>query len=56
MAVNKSIAEWFAACRRFRMFRACLDRFSEHADMLVCSQTPNAALEAEWNEHGIASM
>ena len=22
--------------------------------MLVCSQTPNAALEAEWDEHDIA--
>lgn len=54
LAVNKSIAEMVRGVPPFPNVRACLDRFSEHADMLVCSQTPNAALEAEWSEHGIA--
>jgi phosphoglycolate phosphatase-like HAD superfamily hydrolase len=54
LAVNKSIAEMVRGVPPFPNVRACLDRFSEHADMVVCSQTPNAALEAEWNEHGIA--
>ncbi len=55
LAVNKSIAEMVRGVPPFPNVRACLDRFAEHADMLVCSQTPNAALEAEWSEHGIAS-
>jgi phosphoglycolate phosphatase-like HAD superfamily hydrolase len=55
LAVNKSIAEMVRGVPPFPNVRACLDRLAEHADMLVCSQTPNAALEAEWNEHGIAS-
>jgi phosphoglycolate phosphatase-like HAD superfamily hydrolase len=34
--------------------RECLERFATRADMIVCSQTPNAALEAEWEEHDLA--
>lgn len=55
LAVNKAIADMVRNVPPFPNVRACLDRFADHADMLVCSQTPNAALEAEWNEHGIAS-
>lgn len=55
LAVNKSIAEMVRGVPPFPNVRACLDRLSDHADMVVCSQTPNAALQAEWNEHGIAS-
>jgi phosphoglycolate phosphatase-like HAD superfamily hydrolase len=54
VAVNKSIAEMVRSVPPFPYVRECLDRFSGHADMLVCSQTPNAALEAEWAEHDIA--
>ena len=54
LAVNKSIAEMVRGVPPFPNVRDCLDRFSERADMIVCSQTPNAALEAEWEEHGIA--
>jgi phosphoglycolate phosphatase-like HAD superfamily hydrolase len=54
LAVNKSIAEMVRGVPPFPNVRACLDKLSEHADMVVCSQTPNAALQAEWNEHGIA--
>ncbi len=55
LAVNKSIAEMVRGVPPFPNVRECLDDFSEKADMVVCSQTPNAALEAEWAEHGIAS-
>ena len=53
--MNKSIAEMVRGVPPFPYVRECLERFAEQADMLVCSQTPNAALEAEWNEHDIAS-
>ncbi len=54
LAVNKSIAEMVRGVPPFPSVRACLERFGEQADMIVCSQTPNAALEAEWAEHDIA--
>jgi phosphoglycolate phosphatase-like HAD superfamily hydrolase len=54
VAVNKSIAEMVRNVPPFPFVRPCLERFRGHADMLVCSQTPNAALEAEWAEHEIA--
>lgn len=54
LAVNKSISEMVRNVPPFPNLRECLDRFAKQADMLVCSQTPNAALEAEWAEHGIA--
>jgi phosphoglycolate phosphatase-like HAD superfamily hydrolase len=54
VAVNKSIAEMVRAVPPFPYVQKCLERFASRADMLVCSQTPNAALEAEWKEHDIA--
>ncbi|MCI0493275.1 MAG: HAD family hydrolase [Planctomycetes bacterium] len=54
-AVNKSIAEMVRGVPPFPFVRDCLDRFAKRADMIVCSQTPNAALEAEWNEHQLDS-
>jgi phosphoglycolate phosphatase-like HAD superfamily hydrolase len=54
VAVNKSIAEMVRGVPPFPHVRQCLERLSGHADMLVCSQTPCAALEAEWKEHDIA--
>lgn len=54
VAVNKSIAEMVRCVPPFPYVQQCLERFCGHADMLVCSQTPNAALEAEWKEHDIA--
>jgi phosphoglycolate phosphatase-like HAD superfamily hydrolase len=53
VAVNKSIAEMVRGVPPFPFVRQCLQRLCDRADMLVCSQTPNAALEAEWQEHGI---
>jgi phosphoglycolate phosphatase-like HAD superfamily hydrolase len=54
LAVNKSIAEMVRAVPPFPYVRECLERFAGRADMIVCSQTPCAALEAEWNEHNLA--
>jgi phosphoglycolate phosphatase-like HAD superfamily hydrolase len=54
IAVNKAIAEMVRGVPPFPFVRQCLERFAERADMLVCSQTPNAALEAEWAEHDLS--
>jgi phosphoglycolate phosphatase-like HAD superfamily hydrolase len=54
IAVNKSIAEMVRCVPPFPHVRECLERFAARADMIVCSQTPNAALEAEWEEHDLA--
>ncbi len=54
IAVNKSIAEMVRCVPPFPHVRECLERFATRADMIVCSQTPNAALEAEWEEHDLA--
>jgi phosphoglycolate phosphatase-like HAD superfamily hydrolase len=54
VAVNKAIAEMVRCVPPFPLVRQCLERFAGHADMLVCSQTPTAALEAEWKEHDLA--
>ena len=55
VSVNKSIAAMVRGVPPFPCVRECLDRFADQADMIVCSQTPTAALEAEWQEHGIAT-
>lgn len=54
-AVNESVANMVRGVPPFPYVKKCLERFSEQADMIVISATPNAALEAEWEEHGIAS-
>src|SRR5437870_3849729 len=54
VAVNRSIAEMVRGVPPFPYVRQCLERFVSRADMLVCSQTPCAALEAEWKEHDLA--
>jgi phosphoglycolate phosphatase-like HAD superfamily hydrolase len=54
VAVNKAIAEMVRGVPPFPFVRQCLERFARDADMLVCSQTPSAALEAEWKEHDMA--
>jgi phosphoglycolate phosphatase-like HAD superfamily hydrolase len=54
VAVNESIAGMVRGVPPFPFVRQCLERFSGHADLLVCSQTPTAALESEWQEHDIA--
>lgn len=54
LAVNRSIAEVVRGLPPFPYVRECLARLADEADMLVCSQTPQAALVAEWQEHGLA--
>ncbi len=54
IAVNRSIDEMVRAVPPFPRVRDCLDAMRGQADVLVCSATPNAALEKEWAEHQIA--
>jgi phosphoglycolate phosphatase-like HAD superfamily hydrolase len=56
VAVNKAIADMVRGVPPFPLVRECLERFAGRADMLVCSQTPNAALKAEWAEHDLAKF
>jgi phosphoglycolate phosphatase-like HAD superfamily hydrolase len=53
-AVNDTVATMVRGVPPFPNVKACLDRFAEKCDMIVASATPNAALKAEWEEHGIA--
>lgn len=53
-AVNDDIAAMVRGVPPFPGVRACLEKFSEQADVLVVSATPNEALRAEWAEHDIA--
>ena len=55
-AVNRSIAQMVENVPPFPMVRESLNRLSAVADLIVCSGTPKPALEAEWNEHGIAGL
>jgi len=54
--VNEAIAGMVRGVPPFPSVKKCLERFSDQADMLVVSATPNAALEAEWEEHGMAKF
>jgi len=51
--VNARIADMVQGVPPFPFVRPCLEKLAGRADMLVCSATPNAALKAEWKEHGI---
>lgn len=53
-AVNASIEEMVEGVPPFPFVRESLEKLAPIADMIVCSATPNAALQAEWAEHGIA--
>lgn len=52
-AVNASVAQMVADVPPFPWVRESLKRLSQHADLIVCSATPTAALQAEWAEHGL---
>lgn len=56
LEVNKSVANMVRGVPPFPHVKQCLERFAEKADMLVVSATPQAALEAEWEEHNIAKF
>lgn len=52
--INKRIAEMVRHVAPFPGVRDCLVQSAPQADLIVCSATPVAALEAEWTEHGLA--
>jgi phosphoglycolate phosphatase-like HAD superfamily hydrolase len=54
-AVNESITQMVRNVPPFPSVKPCLERFTEAADMLVVSATPNASLTHEWEEHAMAS-
>lgn len=53
-SVNDAVKAMVRGVPPFPYVKKCLDRFAERADMIVASATPNAALQAEWEEHGVA--
>lgn len=54
IAVNEAIDDLVEGVPPFPLVQESLEKLHPQADMIVCSATPNAALEKEWNEHGIA--
>jgi phosphoglycolate phosphatase-like HAD superfamily hydrolase len=54
LAVNRSIAELVRGLPPFPLVKESLERLAAAADMIVCSQTPQSALVAEWQEHGLS--
>jgi phosphoglycolate phosphatase-like HAD superfamily hydrolase len=54
IAVNRAIDDMVRAVPPFPLVRECLQVMNTRADVLVCSATPSAALEKEWDEHQIA--
>jgi phosphoglycolate phosphatase-like HAD superfamily hydrolase len=52
-AVNAAIEDLVHGVPPFPRVRECLDRISKQADVMCISQTPAAALEREWAEHGL---
>ncbi len=55
-AVNQSIAEMVRGVPPFPRVQSCLEALAAKADMVVASATPTAALQSEWQEHGLATF
>lgn len=53
-AVDDAIAEMVQGVPPFPGVLDALEKMQAQADMIVCSATPNRALEQEWEEHKIA--
>ena len=53
-AVNVTVADMVHDVPPFPFVRESLGKISQWADIIVCSATPNEALEREWEEHDIA--
>ncbi len=53
VAVNEDIAAMVRGVPPFPMVRESLAKLASQADIVVCSATPNEALEAEWEEHDV---
>ncbi len=52
-AVNQTVADLVEGVPPYPLVRDSLEKLSSVADMIVCSATPNEALNKEWEEHGI---
>ena len=52
-AVNAQVEEIVHGVPPFPFVRQCLEKISQQADAMCISQTPTAALEREWAEHGL---
>jgi phosphoglycolate phosphatase-like HAD superfamily hydrolase len=52
-AVDDAIAEMVQGVPPFPGVLESLEKMQGRADMIVCSATPNRALQQEWEEHGI---
>jgi phosphoglycolate phosphatase-like HAD superfamily hydrolase len=52
-AVDEAIDEMVHGVPPFPGVRESLEKTHPRADLIVCSATPNAALQKEWTEHGI---
>ena len=53
IAVNDTVAGMVRGVPPFPMVRESLAKLQKQADMVVCSATPNKALNDEWEEHNI---
>ena len=54
--VNVRIGEMVHGVPPFPNVRKCLEKLSEHADVVIVSATPEEALLREWEEHGLLSL
>lgn len=52
-AVDDSVADMVHDIPPFPGVREALEKMQQQADLIVCSATPNGALQSEWKEHGI---
>jgi len=52
-AVDDTVNELVHGVPPFPGVREALEKMKEKADLIVCSATPNGALQKEWSEHGI---
>ncbi len=53
-AVNATVTDMVHGVPPFPFVKESLEKISEWADIIVCSATPNEALQREWEEHDIA--
>ena len=53
VAVNDAIAAMVRGVPPFPFVQASLEKLAGQADLIVCSATPNEALQAEWREHEV---
>ena len=54
IGVNESVADMVHGVPPYPYMAESLERLAQHADAIVCSATPTAALTREWEEHDIA--